>query len=212
MKTFPKDVYAKLRVPTNATQEEIKKAFRRRSMECHPDVARYPGAEEEFKALNAAYEVLSDETLRAQYDRTNNILKSAPNTRPHYRAQPEPRSTSTHQHNPYNAYNDHARSAQQDSWGSWSYRKPKQKQSQAAHEAQMAAAMAAKAARVEKEAREKAQHVYITREQAQQGTIHKVWLGANQLSLRIPSGIANGTLLRIKGATRNYYFRVSFQG
>ncbi|GGN03595.1 chaperone protein DnaJ 1 [Thermus composti] len=64
-----KDYYAILGVDRNATQEEIKRAYRRLALKYHPD--KNPGdkeAEERFKEINEAYAVLSDPKKRAQYD------------------------------------------------------------------------------------------------------------------------------------------------
>lgn len=66
---MPKDYYEILGVPRNATQEEIKKAFRRLARQYHPDVNKAPDAEERFKEINEAYAVLSDPEKRAAYDR-----------------------------------------------------------------------------------------------------------------------------------------------
>ncbi len=64
------DYYSILGVPRNATDEQLKKAYRRMAMEYHPDRNGSPGADERFKEINEAYEVLSDANKRAYYDRT----------------------------------------------------------------------------------------------------------------------------------------------
>src|SRR6187551_2385170 len=68
--TTKRDFYEVLGVTKNATQDEIKKSYRKVAMQHHPD--RNPGdkaAEEKFKEAAEAYEVLSDSDKRAQYDR-----------------------------------------------------------------------------------------------------------------------------------------------
>ncbi len=70
MTVTQKDYYAILGVSRTATQEEIKKAYRRLALKYHPD--KNPGdaeAEERFKEVNEAYHVLGDPSKRAQYDR-----------------------------------------------------------------------------------------------------------------------------------------------
>lgn len=64
-----KDYYEILGVARTATQEEIRTAFRKLARKYHPDVNKAAGAEDKFKELNEANEVLSDPEKRAKYDR-----------------------------------------------------------------------------------------------------------------------------------------------
>ena len=63
-----KSLYETLEINENASADEIKKAYRKLARKYHPDVNKDPGAEEKFKELNAAYEVLSDKEKKQQYD------------------------------------------------------------------------------------------------------------------------------------------------
>jgi molecular chaperone DnaJ len=65
---MPRDYYEVLGVSRDASETEIKKAFRRLARELHPDVNQNPDAEERFKEAAEAYEVLSDADRRRQYD------------------------------------------------------------------------------------------------------------------------------------------------
>ena len=55
-----KDYYAILGVGKNATEDELKKAYRKMALKYHPDKNKDPGAEDKFKEIAEAYEVLSD--------------------------------------------------------------------------------------------------------------------------------------------------------
>jgi curved DNA-binding protein len=63
-----KSLYEILGVSENATEAEIKKSYRKLARQFHPDINKDPDAEDKFKEINAAYEVLSDKTKKAQYD------------------------------------------------------------------------------------------------------------------------------------------------
>src|SRR5918911_2715283 len=69
MATTERDYYELLGVSRNASDGEIKKAFRRLARELHPDVSEAPDAQERFREVVEAYEVLSKPETRELYDR-----------------------------------------------------------------------------------------------------------------------------------------------
>jgi molecular chaperone DnaJ len=68
-----RDYYEVLGVPRNANDEEIKRAFRKLAFQYHPDHNKNPGAEDKFKEINEAYQVLSDPEKRSSYDRYGRV-------------------------------------------------------------------------------------------------------------------------------------------
>ena len=72
-----RDFYDILGVARSATPEEIKRAFRQLAREHHPDVNQDPRADERFKEINEAYQVLIDPDRRALYDRTGRVASTA---------------------------------------------------------------------------------------------------------------------------------------
>ncbi len=74
---FDKDYYQVLGVPKNATQAEIKKAYRKLAQTYHPDANQGDkSAEERFKEISAAYDVVGDEAKRKQYDQVRDMASS----------------------------------------------------------------------------------------------------------------------------------------
>ena len=77
MTTSKRDYYDVLGIPRDASDEDVKKAFRKLALEYHPDRNRSDGAEERFKEVNEAYQTLSDSRKRADYDRFGHSAASA---------------------------------------------------------------------------------------------------------------------------------------
>ena len=63
-----KDYYATLGVPRTASQDEVKRAYRKLARKFHPDVSKEPNAEARFKEVAEAHEALIDPERRAAYD------------------------------------------------------------------------------------------------------------------------------------------------
>src|SRR5580698_3520908 len=64
---MPKDYYTILGITKTATEDEIKRAYRKLAHQYHPD--KSGGDDKKFKEINEAYQILSDKNKRAQYDR-----------------------------------------------------------------------------------------------------------------------------------------------
>lgn len=83
-----KKFYEVLEVPETATEDDIKKAYRKMALKFHPDKNKSPEAENKFKSVSEAYEVLGDKEKRLKYDRLgDNPVNSTGPPRAHY--QPE---------------------------------------------------------------------------------------------------------------------------
>ncbi len=72
-----RDYYAVLGVAKNASQAEIQRAYRKLARKYHPDINKTPGAEDRFKDIGEAYEVLKNPDKRAKYDRYGAAWKAA---------------------------------------------------------------------------------------------------------------------------------------
>jgi curved DNA-binding protein len=71
-----RDYYETLGVPRDASSEDIRRAYRKLARENHPDVNKEPGAEDRFKEISEAYEVLRDDEKRKRYDRLGSNWKA----------------------------------------------------------------------------------------------------------------------------------------
>ena len=74
----PRDFYEILGVPRTANQKEIQRAYRKLARTYHPDVNKDPAAEERFKEVSEAYDVLSDPELRRRYDTFGRDFRQVP--------------------------------------------------------------------------------------------------------------------------------------
>ena len=77
-----RDYYQIMGVARDATQDDIKRAYRKLARKYHPDVSKVPDAEARFKEVGEAYEVLKDPEKRAAYDRLGANWKSGQEFRP----------------------------------------------------------------------------------------------------------------------------------
>ncbi len=69
-----KSLYETLEVSESASESEIKKAYRKLARQYHPDVNKDSGAEDKFKEINSAYEILSDKKKKQQYDQMGDSM------------------------------------------------------------------------------------------------------------------------------------------
>ena len=97
-----KNYYEVLEVTPNATSDEIKAAYRKLARKFHPDVNKAQDAVEIFKEITLAYETLSDENKRHNYDIVNGIFKTSAQTTSSQKAEEEYKENIKKSNNSYN--------------------------------------------------------------------------------------------------------------
>src|SRR5262245_44324488 len=73
-----RDYYEVLGISRNASTDDVQQAYRKLARRHHPDVNKNPGAEERFKEINEAYQVLKDPETRRRYDRFGHDFRRIP--------------------------------------------------------------------------------------------------------------------------------------
>ncbi len=73
-----RDYYEVLGIPRSASADDVQQAYRKLARRHHPDVNKNPGAEEQFKEINEAYQVLKDPEMRRRYDRFGPNFRQVP--------------------------------------------------------------------------------------------------------------------------------------
>ena len=169
-----RNYYAILGVSRDATAEEIKKSFRKLARQYHPDVN--PGdktAEEKFKSINEAYDILSDEAKRADYDR----VRFGKTKRRPFRTQPRP---------PRNGNNSSSYSRDSEFWRFQDYNPSSSKR--------------AKVVNPSRSARDVEAKLNIPLEKAYRGGRERIRLeDGRSLEVDMPSGMIDGQKIRLKG-------------
>ena len=178
-----KDYYKVLGVPRNASADEIRKVYRKLAMQYHPD--RYPGdrqAEDRFKEINEAYQVLSDEQKRARYDQLGSD---------------------------YSNWQQRGGSPNDFNWGQWSSSGGTRVDMGDLNDlfgdgtfsdffrSIFGGAGAAQAAR---SAMGSEQPLHITLKEAFEGTTRQLSTEKRKVQVRIPAGVKDGSRVRVAGA------------
>jgi curved DNA-binding protein len=178
-----KDYYKVLGVPRNASADEIRKVYRKLAMQYHPD--RNPGdrqAEERFKEINEAYQVLSDEQKRARYDQ----LGSA-----------------------YSNWQQRGGSPNDFNWGQWSGSSGTRVDMSDLNDLFGDGTFSdffrsifggAGAAQTARSAMGNEQPLRITLKEAFEGATRQITTEKRKVQMRIPAGVKDGSRVRVAGA------------
>ncbi|MEL6440040.1 MAG: DnaJ C-terminal domain-containing protein [Cyanobacteria bacterium J06621_8] len=195
-----KDYYAILGVNKSASSDEIKKKFRKLALKYHPD--RNQGnkaAEAKFKEISEAYDVLSDEDKRAQYDRFGQYWQQSNNTGyPSNRYSPNTKvdfnSTDFSQYGNFEEFINEllGRFSAPGSSGSKTQKSPKYRQTNSRNSPDFTGASSKSAADSEAT-------INLTFAEAFRGAVKRFVINGETLEVRIPAGVKQGSRIRLAG-------------
>ncbi len=187
-----RDYYDVLSVSKGATQEEIKRAYRKLVREHHPDVSKAPDAAKKFAEVQEAYDTLSDEAKRRQYDQFGfDGARGSPNARPGTRYDEWPGSSSSTAGTPFEG--EDLGSVFDAIFGERSRAGTRSRRSPFAEAEEEGPEIIRHAVTIPFETAWKGGMAPVRVEEAGKGK-------SRTIEVQIPPGIADGTQLRVRGA------------
>jgi len=186
-----KDYYETLGLSRGASAEEVKRAYRKLARKYHPDVSKEKNAEDKFKEVQEAYEVLKDAEKRAAYDQLGRNYRSGQQFRPPPEWEQRFATSGAHRFLEMNGFSDFFSSL-------------------------FGGAAGAPGGAGQAQTETEAGHIEVTMEEAFAGTRRRISISDNGrarlVDVQIPAGVTDGQALRIGGGGgRGLLLRVKLQ-